>query len=77
MKKLKIFIIKLWDPSKFENKNNIIFCEKNDADYWLGEIESVCGDKKLMQTLKENGIKTVESNYSLKNFYNNLKFHLK
>ncbi len=66
-----------WDPSKFENKNNIIFCEKNDADYWLGEIESVCGDKKLMETLKENGIKTVESNYSLKNFYNNLKIHLK
>ena len=70
-----------WDPSKFENKKNIIFCEKNDADYWLGEIESVCGDMKLMETLKENGIKTVESNYSLKNFYNNLKnyqsmFHL-
>ncbi len=65
-----------WDPSKFQNKNNIIFCEENDIDYWLREIESVCKDKKLMEILKDNGLKTVESNYNLKKFYKNLKIHL-
>ena len=65
-----------WDPTKFKNKNNIIFFEKNETNLWLEEIETLHKNKLLMSTLMENGLKTIEENYSLKNFYKNLKIHL-
>ena len=65
-----------WDPTKFKNKNNIIFFEKNETNLWLEEIETLHKNKLLMSTLIENGLKTIEKNYSLKNFYKNLKIHL-
>ena len=65
-----------WDTSKFKNKENIIFFEKNDTDQWLNQIETIYKDKNLLLTIRENGLKTVESNYSLNTFYKNLKNHL-
>ncbi len=66
-----------WDTSKFKNKDNIIFFEKNDTDQWLKQIETIYKDKNLLLKIRENGLKTVESNYSLSGFYKNLKNHLK
>ena len=65
-----------WDPTKFKNKNNIIFFEKNETNLWLEEIETLHKNRLLMSTLMENGLKTIEENYSLQNFYENLKIHL-
>ena len=66
-----------WDPTKFKNKSNIIFFEKNDTNLWLKEIKTIYRDRQLMSTLVENGLETINSNYSLNDFYKNLKIHLK
>ena len=51
--------------------------EKNDTDLWLKQIETIYKDKNLLLKIRDNGLKTVESNYSLSSFYENLKNHLK
>ena len=71
-----LFHVGLWSISTRRSMINIMFFEKNETNLWLEEIETLHKNKLLISTLMENGLKTIEENYSLKNFYKNLKFHL-
>ena len=65
-----------WDLDKFQNNENIFFEDVNNIDIWAKRINDILNDKKLLEAVSKNSIKTIEENYSLKLFYENLEKHI-
>ena len=54
-----------WDNDKFENKDNIIFPEKNNLEAWVSIIEKYYSDNQSLEKIALNASKNVNDNFNL------------
>ena len=62
-----------WDNEKFEDNKNIFFINNNDVDNWIKKIVSIYENEYLLKTVSKNSIKTINENYDINLFNNNLE----
>tara|TARA_B100001996_G_scaffold312933_1_gene255195 strand:- start:2012 stop:3148 length:1137 start_codon:yes stop_codon:yes gene_type:complete len=62
-----------WDNEKFEDNKNIFFIDNNDVDNWIKKIVSIYENEYLLKTVSKNSIKTINENYDINLFNNNLE----
>ncbi len=62
-----------WDNSKFKDNNNIFFMDNNNLDNWIEKILSIYENDDLLKTVSQNSIKTINENYDINLFNNNLE----
>ena len=62
-----------WSHKDFLNNENIFFIEENNLDTWKENIEKLYNNKELLNKVKVNAIKTINNNFHLDIFHQQLE----
>ena len=57
-----------WDPVSYSHLENIYFVENNTVDNWVRAINELLDDDYLLNKISNNGLRTIESRYTLNDF---------
>ena len=57
-----------WDPVSYSHLENIYFVENNTVDNWVRAINELLDDDSLLNKISNNGLRTIESRYTLNDF---------
>lgn len=62
-----------WNYDDFLHGENIFFVEENDLEVWKESIEKLYFNSNKLESLSENGLKTINENYNLEIFNKSLE----
>ena len=56
---------KVLGPCSYSHLENIYFVENNTVDNWVRAINELLDDDSLLNKISNNGLRTIESRYTL------------
>jgi len=62
-----------WEPSLFNNNEEIVFIEKNEINLWKEKIYNLIEDKNTRKKISQNGKELISVNNNLETFNKKLK----